>query len=279
MTHTTKTLRTDALCLQSDLQMRAVMDGDTLDEYAAAMKAGHEFPPIRVVATATDFLVCDGFHRVNAARRAGIAELPCIVTQGTHDDALLIALHANATNGLRRSNADKRRAVAAALARWPEKSDRVIAELCGVAHPLVASCRPQDQLEESSSSFKSARERDAHYSMQDRLHEARVGADGKTRRLPAAKPAAPPPEPEPEYVDCGPDESELAASLAAEESDRRTLDLLLAADDKLAAAVAEIKRLNAELAVVKGQRNRFQNQAAEFAQQIKRLKRQARIAA
>lgn len=75
----------------------------------------------------------------------------------------------------------------------------------------------------------------------------------------------------PEYADCG-DGAEVAASITAEEADRRVLDLLLSADDKLAAAIIEIRRLNAELVVAKLQRNMYQNQAAEFALQIKRLK-------
>lgn len=77
----------------------------------------------------------------------------------------------------------------------------------------------------------------------------------------------------------GPDDAEIAASLAAEEADRKAMDLLLAADDKLAAAYTEIKRLNGELAVVKGQRDAYMNRSAELLRQIGAMKREARRAA
>lgn len=261
-----KNLPTDGLLLSPDLQMRAALDTETISEYAAAMKAGEAFPPIRVIEADDGWLVCDGFHRVSAARAAGIASLPCNVTTGTMDDALLLALQANATNGLRRSNADKRRAVSVALARWPEKSDRVIAQLCGVSDKTVAPVRAE-------LSPASVAEIPQHSGK-------RVGADGRSYNAnkPAAKPAAnqdQPPEPE----SFGPDDVEIAASLAAEEADRKAMDLLLAADDKLAAAYTEIKRLNAELAVVKGQRDAYMNRSAELLRQIGAMKREARRAA
>ena len=262
-----KTLPTDGLLLLPGLQMRAALDTETIAEYAAAMRAGEDFPPIRVIEADEGWLVCDGFHRVSAARAAGIASLPCNVAAGSMDDALLLALKANATNGLRRSNADKRRAVTVALERWPDKSDRVIAQICGVAHPLVASCRPAP-LEDSSNA-----------------PATRTTADGRqypAKRAAPAKPAAqstPSAPSEPDYGDGEPDADEIAASIAADEADRRAMEVLLASDDKLAAAFAEIKRLNAELAVVKGQRDAYMNRSAELMRQVKALRREARSAA
>ncbi len=105
---------------------------------------------------------------------------------------------------------DKRRAVTIALERWPEKSDRVIAQLCGVNHEMVKPLRPQ-VAESATSSGAPAK---------------RQGADGKqypAANKPAAKPAQ---QPDPESF--GPDDAEVAASLAAEEADRRAMELLLA---------------------------------------------------
>jgi hypothetical protein len=61
-------------------------------------------------ATARYYLV-DGFHRVAAAQQAGMTELPFTEKSGTYREALLFSLSVNATHGLRRSNADKRKAV------------------------------------------------------------------------------------------------------------------------------------------------------------------------
>jgi hypothetical protein len=63
-----------------------------------------------------------------------------------------------------------------------------------------------------------------------------------------------------EPEDFGPDADELAANAAAEQDDRRTLQMLLDSDDKLATAASEIKRLNAEVFILKQARNAFMNE-------------------
>ena len=91
----------------------------------------------------TDHWLADGFHRVNAALNAGLTEIAADVRQGTLDDAKWHAAGANATHGLRRTNADKRKSVGLALSteRGRASSDRGIAEQCGVGAPLVGSVR------------------------------------------------------------------------------------------------------------------------------------------
>ena len=64
------------------------------------------------------------------------------------------------------TNADKRRSVEVALSEFGNLSDREIAKICAVGDHLVASAR--GQLRESRSS-----------------PVARLGADGKIRKLPA----------------------------------------------------------------------------------------------
>lgn len=70
--------------------------------------------------------------------------------------------------------------------------------------------------------------------------------------------------------DFGPEEDELAAQEAAEQADRQTLQLLLESDDKLAAAVAEIKRLNAEVFTLKQSRDGAMNRAHELTKWVKK---------
>jgi hypothetical protein len=73
-----------------------------------------------------------------------------------------------------------------------------------------------------------------------------------------------------EFEDGGPDADELAAQAAAEQADRETLQILLDADDQLAAAVAEIKRLKAELDLIRRSRDAAMNRAAELAKWVKK---------
>ena len=85
---------------------------------------------------------------------------------------------------------------------------------------------------------------------------------------PLPKPAQALPDSEPE--DTGPDADELAVQEAAEQADRQAMQLLLDSDDRLAAAVAEIKRLNAELTLLKQSRDAAMNRANELAKWVKK---------
>lgn len=87
--------------------------------------------------------LADGFHRVAAAKQAGLADIEAIVHDGGRREALLHAVGANARHGLRRTNADKRRAVEMMLAdpEWCARSDNWIAGKCGVSHTFVGTVR------------------------------------------------------------------------------------------------------------------------------------------
>lgn len=139
------------------------MDESAIGEYAEAIRqAGRwPFPPIKVVSQ----ILVDGFHRIEAAKRVfaepatadelrkSLQNIPCerLTVDVTNDDvpelALLNALEANHTHGLRRSHADKRRSVELAIERWPDKRNRDIARLTGTTHPFVAKVRKADEVE------------------------------------------------------------------------------------------------------------------------------------
>jgi hypothetical protein len=125
-------------------QARAGIDKTTVDAYAADMKAGANFPPVVVFHDGADYWLADGFHRVAAAKSLNHGGIACDIRQGTRHDAILYACGANSTNGLRRTNADKRRAVEVLLAdeEWSKRSDRWIADKCGVTDKTVAKLRP-----------------------------------------------------------------------------------------------------------------------------------------
>lgn len=63
---------------------------------------------------------------------------------GPRRDAILYSVGANSTHGLRRTNADKRRAVETLLRdeEWQGWSNRKIAEVCGVSEFMVREARP-----------------------------------------------------------------------------------------------------------------------------------------
>lgn len=134
-----------------DIQSRVQMDEATIADYCERMEAGDHFPPGVVFADPGDagcYWLADGFHRFEAARRAGKKSIVAEVHTGGRDDAAWWALGANKKNGLRMTREDKRRCVLLALAMKPKMSDRGIAEYVGVGHPLVAAIRRGDPTEQ-----------------------------------------------------------------------------------------------------------------------------------
>jgi hypothetical protein len=128
--------------LDASIQCRASINTDTVNEYAESMTAGEKFPPVELFGAADSCLIGDGWHRVLAARQIGAVDIDANMHSGGRVDALRFALSANASNGLRRTNADKRRCVEIALKEFPRLSDNAIAQLCGVDNHTVKAARP-----------------------------------------------------------------------------------------------------------------------------------------
>jgi hypothetical protein len=134
-------IRLSEIVTNSGTQTRADLDPAVCDEYREHYLAGDTFPPLDVFRIASKFVLVDGFHRLRAASSAGLSEIDCAVHTGTLLEALKFALGANQRHGLRRTNADKRRAVEMSLQAFPELSNREHALLCGVTHPFVANVK------------------------------------------------------------------------------------------------------------------------------------------
>ena len=133
------------LALSDELFARERLDEETIAEYAEAMQEEDQrFPAIRVIRPPSGpFWVVDGWHRVEAARRAGYTKMRASIRPGKWNDAILAAVSSNVRHGLRRTNADKRRVVAMLLdlPEWSEASDREVTRRCGVHHELVGDVR------------------------------------------------------------------------------------------------------------------------------------------
>jgi hypothetical protein len=125
----------------SENQARERLDQETVAEYAQAMEDGADLPPIVCYHDGSTYWLADGFHRYHAARKRGEKLLDAQVIKGSRDDARWHAAGANTAHGLKRSPADKRRAVRLALELRPSMSDRAIAQHCGVHHETVADVR------------------------------------------------------------------------------------------------------------------------------------------
>lgn len=162
----------------SSMQPRARLDEEAIADYAAAYKAGAKLPPLEVYwinrVRPVIYHVTDGWHRLAALRRCGAKEAACVIHNGTLIEAQWAAIGANQTHGLRRTTADKERAVRAAL-RHPmtvkrRLSDRRIAEHVGVDPKTVAKYRAEMQRGAEIPHLKT-----------------RQGKDGKTYQVPDKK--------------------------------------------------------------------------------------------
>lgn len=139
----TTTLLISQIRLDGATQPRAELNYEVIEEYSQAMRAGATFPPVDVFYDGTDYWLTDGFHRVKAAGAAELDRIAATVYQGTLEQAQWHSLHANHGHGLRRTNADKQRAVQTALVNKISVglSDREIALHVGVHHEMVSTWR------------------------------------------------------------------------------------------------------------------------------------------
>ena len=120
-----RVLDLESLRLDGGTQPRERLDDETLEEYVTRMQAGEDaqrrtrvldpdgqpWPSLVVFQDGDTYWLADGFHRAEAAQRAGITQFQARVHRGTQRDAIKHSLGVNATHGKRRTNEDKRRAV------------------------------------------------------------------------------------------------------------------------------------------------------------------------
>ncbi len=96
-------------------------------------------PPI--VVDERTMTVIDGVHRLEAARRAGRAEIKALLFSGNETEGLVVAIQANVRHGKPLSRAERQAAACALLRRSPDRSDRWVGEICGLSHSTVARLR------------------------------------------------------------------------------------------------------------------------------------------
>lgn len=146
-------------------QPRQGMNEDVVSDYVAALADGVQFPPIDVMFDGADYWLYDGFHRIESHLRSGRTEIAARVVPGTLEEAQWRSYAANQSHGLRRSTADKERAIRSALKhpKAPGMSDNLLAKHLGVSDKTVTKYRTEMQ---SASEIPKL--------------TTRTGADGKT---------------------------------------------------------------------------------------------------
>ncbi len=162
----TKEIQISEIVVDPRLQLRVKgTDKAFVDEYRQDIENGAVFPPVTVFREQNGkFWLADGFHTVEAHRLAGKRYVSAIVKMGGFPQALEFAAGANDSHGIRRTHADKRKAIRALLeSGWISASSRSIAKVVNCHHETVEDERSKLQCS----------------GIED---TARTGADGKARR-------------------------------------------------------------------------------------------------
>lgn len=133
----------DVIVLDQQAQPRAKMDLMIAIDYAAAIERGDQFPAVIAFGDEHTAYLADGWHRLHASKEAGHTEIEVDLRPGGIREAVLYACGANAAHGLRRTNADKRRAVETLLQdeEWRQWSDHEIGRRAHVDHKTAAAIR------------------------------------------------------------------------------------------------------------------------------------------
>jgi len=141
-------LNLDEIVTNGGTQSRAALNQEVIASYAQKIQSGIKFPPIDVYYDGERYWLADGFHRVAAYQNLKTEfsweeTIAAKIHQGTRRDAVLHSVGANDNHGLRRSNADKHRAVMTLLqdAEWGGWSNCQIAKVCRVDEKTVRNLR------------------------------------------------------------------------------------------------------------------------------------------
>ena len=116
---------------RKDLYPRFTPDAATIQRYQESLDV---LPPIEINQR---YELIDGYHRWNAHKEAGRAEVPATITETESDDALLaLAIERNAAHGLQLSQDDKRK-MAIRLFTSRQRSEDDLAKLLSVSSKSV----------------------------------------------------------------------------------------------------------------------------------------------
>lgn len=115
------------------------LEGESQEHAEVLASAEAVLPPILVHRQT--MRVVDGMHRLHAARLRGELTVKVRFFDGEDDEAFIAAVRANMAHGLPLTRADREAAAMRIIGWRPERSDRWIAEVAGLAASTVATIR------------------------------------------------------------------------------------------------------------------------------------------
>ena len=138
-------------CFRNKIDLKAIdrytaIIQKSLDDTAAGMEPVYPFnKPIYVFYDGEVYHVIDGWHRVTAAQKLGLKEIPCAVFDD-HREAIRVGLESNQNHGVPLNEGDRAVRIKIAVAAFPELSNRSIADLVGCNSRYVDRIVNENQL-------------------------------------------------------------------------------------------------------------------------------------
>lgn len=267
-----KTFNLGVLVLDQKLQSRVEIDETAVSEYAEAIQEGDKFPPVLAFFDGVHYYLTDGYHRYHAHKRAGKVSIEAEVINGTFRDAVFHATSVNSKHGMRRSNADKRKAVMTLLEdfEWEGMTSSEIARHCGVSVAFVSNLRNVSG-KQTEGTIK-YRDKDGEIKEKKKA-PGRPAKEKEPELKEEVKPEEPQHDERQEAIDALIAENEdLKARLAVAAMDGTPEEKAMA-EQTINELREEIRLTKIELTAVKVSRDTFQAENAQLKKQVSMLQR------
>lgn len=273
-------LKLASIKVDGDLQSRDAINEAVVQEYTEVIREGGKMPPVTAFYDGTKYHLADGWHRYFAHKSAGFPEIEATIIDGTRRDAILFSLSANDDHGLRRSNADKRKAVMVILDdfEWSEWNDTEIAKVCKVSSMFVGKIRKELKGDvEKLNDVKKVKRGDTEYTMntknigsrEETVEDQVPEYDEKEQKLE---------EMATEFKAIAEKNEELEAKLAVKLMDG-TPEEKKKAQEIIEEQAERIKSLEAQVKGLTASRDAYQLKNGELIKQVNYWKKQAQKAA
>jgi len=270
-----KVMNIGALVMDERLQSRTEINEETVSDYAEAILEGADFPPVLVYFDGINYYLTDGYHRLFAHKRAEKVSILCNVVQGTLRDAVFHSTGVNTAHGMRRTYADKRKAVMTLLDdfEWEGMGNSQIAKHCHVSPTFVSDLR-KGVNKDTGDTVK--------YTTSTGKVMEKKKAPGRAPKEPELKgPEVVPPvqdDQNQEAIDMLLAENEELKARVAVAAMEGTPEEKQAATDLISELREELRITKIELNAVKQSRDQYQSECGQMKAQIKMMQRQLKKA-
>lgn len=272
-----KVLNIGAIVMDERLQSRVEISEEVVSEYAEAINDGAEFPPVLVYFDSINYFLTDGYHRLLAHKRAEKVSILCDVRPGSITDAIFHSTGVNTIHGMRRTYADKRKAVMTLLEdfEWERMSNTEIAKHCHVSPSFVSDLR--------KGAGKDTGDTVKYKTSTGKVMEKKKAPGRAPKEFELKGPEITPPPPvqddqNQEAIDMLLAENEELKARVAVVAMEGTLEEKQAAGDLITELREELRITKIELAAVKQSRDQYQSENSQLKKQVLSMQRQLKKA-